>query len=95
MSKVIIAAALSVTLSGCAMVAEKSTMISDDRVKSQASGALGYPVSDIELVSRRTEGTNTFVVVRAKDRKEFACTLNGGNILTMGMVNPPTCNLRK
>ena len=24
--------------------------------------------------------------------KEFACVVNGGNLLTMGVVNPPLCN---
>lgn len=65
--------------------------MSDDKVKSEAAGALGYEPSQLTLVSRRTEGTNTYATLRASDGKEFACTINGGNLLSAGMVNPPTC----
>lgn len=79
------------SLSGCNLIAEKTNMLSDDKIKSQTSGALGYSPSDITLVSRRTEGTNTYAVVKTNDNKEFSCILNGGNIMTFGMTNPPSC----
>ncbi len=69
-------------------------MMSDDRVVSESAGALGYEPSQMTLLSRRTEGTNTFATLRAADGKEFACTINGGNLLSAGMVNPPTCTQR-
>lgn len=93
--KIVVILMFAAALGGCAAVAEKTNMISDNTVKSQTAGALGYVPNDLEIVSRRTEGTNTYVVVKVKDNREFACTLNGGNILTMGMVNPPSCNPRK
>jgi len=96
MHKSIITIALLVlTLSGCAVVAEKTNFLSDTDLKSQAAGALGYTTADITLVSRRTEGTNTYAVVKTMDNKNFNCIVNGGNLLTMGMVNPPTCNQKK
>ena len=82
-------------LSGCAVVAEKTNFLSDADLKSQTAGALGYSPENITLVSRRTEGTNTYAVVKTNDNKNFSCTVNGGNLLTMGMVNPPMCNQKK
>ncbi len=35
--------------------------------------------------------TNTFYNVKAKDGKEFNCVVNGGNVLTAGMINGPFC----
>jgi uncharacterized lipoprotein len=94
MNKIVAAALCALALAGCSTVAEKTNFVSDDKLKSQAAGTLGYAPSDLTLVSRRTEGTNTYVVLKASDKKEFACTVNGGNLLTMGMVNPPSCNKR-
>ena len=90
-----ICAALLVTvLSGCSTLAEKTNFLSDADIKSKVGGTLGHAADAITLVERRTEGTNTYVIVRVKDRKEFACTLNGGNLLSAGIVNPPTCTPR-
>jgi hypothetical protein len=91
MKKMVVAAMLAGALAGCSTVAEKTNFVSDDTLKSQAAGTLGYAPADLTLVSRRTEGTNSYVVLRARDKKEFACTINGGNLLTMGMTNPPSC----
>lgn len=49
---------------------------------------------DLSIVTRRTEGTNTYVNLKASDGKEFTCIINGGNLLTMGMTNAPRCNKR-
>jgi uncharacterized lipoprotein len=94
MKKYVVAALCVMSLAGCSTVAEKTNFVSDDSLKSQVGGAIGYQPSDLTLVSRRTEGTNTYAVLKTADRKEFACTINGGNLLTMGMVNPPSCNRR-
>lgn len=77
-------------LSGCSTVAEKTNFLSDADIKSKVAGTLGHTPDAITLVNRRTEGTNTYVTVRV-NKKEFACTLNGGNLLTAGIVNPPSC----
>ncbi len=77
---------------GCATVAENTTVISDERLVSQSAGALGYSPSDLTITSRRTEGVNTYVNLKAKDKKEFTCVINGGNLLTFGVTNPPQCN---
>jgi hypothetical protein len=76
---------------GCASIAENTNMISDEKAVSQSAGALGYSPNDLTLTDRRTEGTNTYVNLEAKDGKEFTCIINGGNMLSMGLVNPPMC----
>ena len=81
-----------VLLAGCNALATKTNTLTDDKIKSQTSGALGYQPSDLTISSRRTEGTNTYVSLKANDGKEFACIINGGNLLTFGMTNPPSCN---
>lgn len=81
-----------ITLGGCSSIAGSTNSLSDDRLKSEAAGALGLSPSDLTLLNRRTEGTNTFYAVKGKDGKEFACTLNGGNLLSFGMTNPPSCS---
>lgn len=78
--------------SGCSSIAGSTNMLSDDKIKSETAGTLGYSPQDLVIVNRRTEGTNTYVNLKAKDGKEFACTINGGNLLSFGMTNPPACN---
>lgn len=82
-------------IAGCSTVAEKTNFMSDDDIKSKVAGTLGYSVNNITLLNRRADGTNTYAVVKTNDRKEFSCTLNGGNLLTMGIVNPPSCTPKK
>ena len=81
-----------VLLAGCAGIAEKTNTLSDEKVLSQSAGALGYAPNELKLVSRRTEGTNTYAqLVGIKDKKEYTCIINGGNALSFGTTNPPTC----
>lgn len=89
--KKIILAAACLVLAGCASIAESTNSLSDDRIRSETAGTLGYAPADLTITSRRTEGTNTYVTLKASDGKEFACTLNGGNLLSGGIVNPPLC----
>lgn len=78
---------LVVAVSGCA-----STLLSDDRLRSTTAGTLGQPPASVVITDRRDDGlTNTFYTAHTR-RGVFACTINGGNVLTAGMVNPPVCN---
>ncbi len=74
------------TLAGCA-----SAMLSNERIASNTAGILGLSPNEITIENRRTEMTNTYYTVKTKDGKDFSCVINGGNALTMGMVNPPMC----
>lgn len=79
---------VSLVLTGC-----QAQMMSNDRMASSIAGTLGVSVSDVTLSDRRTDGpTNTYVVATLSDGKRFACTVNGGGLLAMGIVNPPACN---
>lgn len=79
-------------ISGCSTIAEKTNFISDDQIRSKVGGALGAAPDSVTIISRRTSGTDTYVDVRVQGKRDYACTLNGGNALTMGIINPPTCN---
>jgi hypothetical protein len=83
---------LSSHLTACGTVAGSTNMLTDDRIVSESAGALGVSPSDLTLLSRRTSGTNTYANLRAKDKREYTCIINGGNLLSFGMVNPPTCS---
>lgn len=83
--------AVATQMVACTTLAEKSNVLSDERLIAESAGALGLTPTELKLQSRSTSGTNTYVVLRGKDGKEYSCTINGGNLLSFGMVNPPTC----
>ena len=75
---------------GCA-----TTILSDDRIIGETAGALKILPDDITIENRRTEIINTYYSVKTTDGKEFNCIINGGNILTLGILNSPRCTLIK
>lgn len=83
--------ALLLPLGACSSLAEKSNSLSDERLIAESAGSLGLPPAELKLQSRHTSGTNTFALLRARDGKEYSCTINGGNWLSFGMTNPPVC----
>lgn len=91
LKKILAVCALAAIATGCGTIAEKTNMLSDQKIKSETAGVLGHTPDDLTIVSRRTEGTNTYVALKNKQGKEFNCIINGGNILSAGLVNPPTC----
>ena len=84
----------SLILSGCSSIASNTNILSDDKIKSSTAATLGYSKDDIVIIEKVIEGTNTYVSLRAKDKKEFKCVINGGNLLTFGMTNSPICGKR-
>lgn len=80
-----------VVLSGCGSIASSTNSLSDDRLKTEAAGSIGVSPGELALLNRRTEGTNTFFAVKSRDGKEYNCIINGGNLLSFGMTNPPSC----
>lgn len=89
--KVSILISLGLMFGGCSHIASSTNSLTDDQIKSETSGALGYDPSDLTIVSKRIEGVNTYVNLRAKNKKEYTCIINGGNLLSFGMTNPPIC----
>lgn len=85
--RLILIALISVLLlSGCA-----GMFVSDERLKSNTAGVLGVSPNDITIKNRTSEMTNVYYNAVMNNGDEYACTCNGGNILTMGMINGPFC----
>lgn len=81
-----------VLLTGCSAIASKTNSLSDERIVSLSAGTIGVSPGDLSLIDRRTEGVNTYARVKTKAGVSYACTINGGNLLSFGMTNPPVCN---
>ena len=79
---------------GCGALAGNTNMLTDERIRSEVGGALGVKAEEVTIVDRRTEGTNTYVNVKTANRQSHACIINGGNMLSFGMTNPPVCSRR-
>lgn len=76
-----------ITLVGCA-----STILSDDKIKSETAGVLGASPDQVVISNRTYDGmTNTFYTASSGGRT-YACTINGGTVMSFGQTNPPTCN---
>jgi len=79
---------------GCSSIASRTNTLSDERILSETGGVLGLSPSELTIAERRTEGTNTYVTLKARNGRTYACTVNGGNLLSFGMTNPPVCQSR-
>lgn len=79
-------------LSACSVIAEKTNIVTDQQLVEYAAAATGHPTKSLELLQRSASGTVTSYKVKANNNVTFHCVLNGGNILSMGMVNPSVCN---
>lgn len=85
-----IVAIAAVSLGACATT---DLMLSDDRIASNTAGAIGVRPSELTITDRRTELTNTYYVATTDAGVRYACIINGGGVLAMGLVNPPSCTL--
>jgi hypothetical protein len=89
--KVLLFCLCSLATTQCDTLYKHTNILSEDKIISESSGVLGYSPGDLTLVSKRTEGQSTFITLKAKDGKEFACVIQGGNVLTWGVSSPPDC----
>lgn len=80
-----------VVISGCASMYGGQNL-SDESLRSDIAGVLGDDPQNITIESRRSEGANTYVIVKTKKGTRLACNLIGGGVMMMGMRNPPSCN---
>jgi hypothetical protein len=83
---IVAACIATLSLSGCV------STLSEDRIRSETAGTIGVQPDAITISNVRHEMTNTYYTARTKSGDEYACTLNGGNIMTFGMTNPAICN---
>ena len=78
-----------VTLAGCA-----DKLLSDDRIRDNTALALNMPTTAVLISDRRYDGmTNTYYTARTS-RGTYACVINGGSVMAMGMTNRPECSRR-
>ena len=94
MKRVVKAAGIAVLLAAAGSVSACQTeMMSDDRIVSNTAGVLGVSPDELTISERRSDGaTNTYYIAVTRSGRKYACTINGGGLLAMGLVNPPTCN---
>lgn len=85
------AAALAVIATGLSGCIGTKTLVSDSRLASNTAGILGVAPDAVTISDRRSAGTNTYYTAHVCKRS-YACTMNGGNLMTFGMMNPPVCN---
>lgn len=81
--------AVSTGLSGCLT----ANVTSDARIESETAGIIGVSPSEVSISDRRTVGVNTYYTARAGQRS-WSCVMNGGNVMTFGLTNPPSCTPR-
>ena len=62
----------------------------DSRIARETAGILGVSPEQVTITDRRGAGTNTYYVAHV-GRRKWGCVINGGNLMTIGMVNPPSC----
>ena len=76
-------------LIGCA-----DKILSDDRIRDNTALALNMPSTAVVISDRRYDGmTNTYYTARTS-RGTYACVINGGSVMAMGMTNRPECSRR-
>ena len=73
-------------LSGCA-----DQLVPDGRLRFNTAGVLGADESAVTISNRRSALTDTYYTATTP-HGVFACSMNGGNILTAGLINTPVCN---
>ncbi len=85
-------ALIALACAACSTIAQKTNMLSDTDLTTKSADALGVPASSLKLLDRHTDGTNTYADFRAANGAQYHCLINGGNLLSMGMTNPPVCS---
>lgn len=75
-------------LCGCAL-GGCATVLSDKQVIDNASAVAGTEIVSIE--NRREVGFDTFYIATAKDGTRYNCQFNGGNVISLGLVQLQKC----
>lgn len=84
-------ALISLACAACSTIAQKTNMLSDADLTTKSAEVIGVPASSLTLLDRHTDGVNTYADFRAANGAQYHCQINGGNLLSMGMTNPPNC----
>jgi hypothetical protein len=70
----------------------QAEMLSDDRIIFNTSGVIGVPAVQLTISDRRSNTTDTYYTAHTKAGATYACVINGGGALALGMVDPPSCS---
>jgi hypothetical protein len=79
----------SLTLAGCA-----DKLLSDDRIRDDTAVALNMPAAAVVISDRRYDGYGTTYYTASNHRAVFRCRIEGGNLNSFGLTNPPECSRR-
>jgi hypothetical protein len=83
---------LTAVLATLLLSACQSQMLSDGRIADNTASIIGADPSTVTISGRHGDATNTYYMATLTNGKRYACVINGGGALALGMVNPPTCN---
>lgn len=84
--RMILAACLAMTVTGCATTTWSKTL------QSRTAGILGVPVDGVSIGDMRTDSSSTYYTATVNGHR-YACVAEGGalKVFQLGMTNPPTC----
>ncbi len=82
-------ACLPVALAAC-----QSTILPDDKIKSETAQVLNVTPDQVTISNRYSEGISDTSYIASAAGRTYACTINGGTVLSFGMSNAPVCTAR-
>ena len=78
-----------ILLAGCS-----STILPDDKIKSQTATVLGVSPDQVAISGRNSDGVSDTSYIATAGSRTYSCTINGGTALSLGMSNAPVCTPR-
>ena len=76
------------------LAACQSTILPDDKVKSETARVLNVTPDQVAISNRHSEGISDTSYIASAAGRTYACTINGGTVLSLGMSNAPVCTPR-
>ena len=68
-----------------------SELHSNDSLRDEIAMSLGMNSSDVNIESRKNQGSNTYLTIKTAKGVRMACSLYGGGALGFGVKTQPTC----
>ena len=79
---------------GCSSIASRTSTLSDERILSETGGVPGMSRRNSPSRNAAPKAPAPIVTLKARNGRTYACTVNGRNLLSFGMTNPPVCQPR-
>ena len=77
-----------------ALAACQSTILPDDKIKSETARVLNVAPDQVTISNRSSEGISDTSYIASASGRTYSCTINGGTVLSFGMSNTPVCTAR-